>query len=423
MFLRQSVARVVLLSLLALIWAGQALGAEPDVSYLNEMPAPAAVKSKIKGQTPLDTAGRLSGAFQMLRAMMFDLSEGRFISNRASPAERALYAAYGDAAQAARTQGTAIITRSGAAKTGPDSPSPTWVRLASHYEFDAALKDELLGGLFTPAFVKRYEARMAENKRELQEYRRSSEPASTADRGFFASASEGTAGVWHWIQEDLARAVVLAVFGAIAASYMVVAFFLSRRVRLWSASGQVTAAKTVQVVHHHTSAARTDPNTGWTTPGSTSTSTSHHEEFSFHDGSTLRALTLHSTSLSVEKGQRVTAVYASPSSKSKSGYVVRVFNHDTGRSATVYNGCRSARTRSMAASFVWTLLLVLAGVALVMVPAAFSAGGAPAKLWEVALAVAIPLWILGGILMRVFHIFGDRKILKAAAAFQNPGIS
>jgi hypothetical protein len=379
-------------------------------SLLDEMPSVAKVRSSVNGSEASDTAARQAGAFRILSTLVGDLSEGRDVTNRLTQQEKALMAEYWQASDAAISKGNALLVEKGAPKTGPDAPGPTMVRASERYQYDPRFKQEVLKTFFRPSFIESYEAAMSARARVREGGSRGNNPARSSapkDAGDWL-----TAGGELLLRELGASGVLVGLALAVlfGLTYPLIAFLRSRRVALWSVAGPAIEPRIWTETHTHTTGGYHNANGHWV-PSSSYTTSSRNDEFFIQKGDRHHLVSLKNVNFGVVHGHRVTAVWVGTKPKAKRWWVCRVHNLQTGQLATLNHSCRRARGSSFTAATLWTFLF--------FAPACLAAflmlGGEHGFMALVLISiVAFSYWFLGGLSMKIFHVFGDRQILARA---------
>ncbi len=152
------VGRLLLLAVcsLALVSAN---GASPD--HLAEFPSVERVLAEIKGRDERDTQAKQVGALRQLWHMVASLAPGR----AETPDETRLRQTYNVASGQIDRPMMGTFSQADTDRLGLKSPRAQWVALCSMYEYDEALREEILSRFFTPSFRGRFAQLIADGHR------------------------------------------------------------------------------------------------------------------------------------------------------------------------------------------------------------------------------------------------------------------
>jgi hypothetical protein len=376
-------------------------GARADSErHLEVMPVPDTVLREIKGSDPLQSAARQAAAFHILREIVKETAGPRMYSESYTPLEQKLLFAYTESQTAAVSAGLELLEDRGGPTSGFDSPRETWARLSNQYEVDETLKAEVMEKLLPPGFQGRHQAMLRGY------WSTSASVAPRAGDGLLDGAIWG--GSFERVKNHPLGALLVVALTGMLASYPALALIKSWRVKLAALTGVARAPQAVQtdqapisVRYYSGSPDR---------PEATHVSSFNGEEFLLEGASGEDRVSLADASVPVSDGHRVTVVWAN-------GWPCYIQNHSTGERCDLHSGIRRARGHTVPVALLWTLLMCavffLSGFVL---KGSFGA-------WDAVLAVTgafgLMLCVSGGILMRVVHAFGDRRVLVRARGLGN----
>jgi hypothetical protein len=219
-------------------------------------------------------------------------------------------------------------------------------------------------------------------------------------------------GLFDSVESDPLAAGILLVMGLMLLSYPLLALVRSLRVKLSASTGIARQPQTIIENHTHHTSSSYNPHTGHYTSGSTTTTSHRSDEFSLVGNDWETRVFLRNAYFPVRDGNNVTVVWSS-------GWPCHVYNHTTRESRNLHSGVRLARGHTFPVALLWTLLVLGVGYLLTL---PFGAGMMPLKpgqpSWEPLLmafaAIGLTFWVIGGVLMRIVHIFGDYRVLQRA---------